>query len=83
MNEKKTMPTKISLILRIAASAYLLYLAWGLKGAPANYTGGMKVLFIAAILVFAAVGLALGGTSLLKFIRGEYDMPEGSDSKES
>lgn len=82
-NGRKNYPSKISLILRIVVSAYLLYLAWGLRGAPASHTGTQKLFFIAAIAVFAIVGAVLGGFSLRAYIKGEYDQPGGeSDSDE-
>ncbi|MBS6397915.1 MAG: hypothetical protein KH452_12340 [Clostridiales bacterium] len=74
--EKKRYPTKISLILRIAVSAYLLYIVWELRGAPASHTGGARIFFIAAMIVFAVVAVVLGGFSLRAFLNGEYDRPE-------
>lgn len=52
MEEKKrNYPTKISLILRIVVSLYLLYLVWGLREAPASHTGAERLLFIAAMIL--------------------------------
>lgn len=81
-NGRKNYPSKISLILRIVVAAYLLYLAWGLRGAPTSHTGTQKLFFAAAIVVFTIVGVVLGGFSLRAYIRGEYDQPDdknGSD----
>ena len=81
-NEKKRYPSKISLILRIVVSAYLLYLVWGLRGAPASHTGAERLLFIAAMALFTGVAVALGGFSLRAYLKGEYDRPEDEDGSE-
>lgn len=82
MNDKKKYPAKITLILRIAVALYLLYTVWGLRGAPASYTGIQHILFIAAMLVFFVVAIVLGGFSLKAFIRGEYERPEDEEDEE-
>lgn len=81
MKEEKKYPPKISLILRIVVSVYLLYLVWGLKGAPASHTGTERVFFIVAMIVFAVVAVLLGGTSLKAFIKGEYDKPDNNENE--
>lgn len=75
-NGRKNYPSKISLILRIVVSAYLIYLAWELRGAPASHTGTQKLFFMAGMAMFAIVGIVLGGLSLRAFIKGEYDQPD-------
>lgn len=77
--QKKNYPSKISLILRIVVSAYLLYLVWGLRDAPASHTGAQRLLFIAAMVVFTVVAVVLGGLSLKAFLNGEYDQSDGGD----
>lgn len=72
-------PTKTSLILRIAASVYLLYLAWSLKDAPSSHIGMESILYIVAIAVFTIVAIIIGGMSIKAFAKGEYDMPDNSD----
>jgi uncharacterized membrane protein YczE len=79
---KKNNQTRVSLILRMAVSVYLLYLAWELKGAPFSHTGVERVVFAAAVLIFTVVAVILGGFSLRAYLRGEYDLPdEGEDSE--
>lgn len=67
----------------MVVSLYLLYLVWGLKEAPASHTGGERLLFIAAMILFAAVAVVLGGTSLRAFLRGEYGQPDDGGDSES
>lgn len=76
---KKNYPSKISLILRIVVSAYLLYLAWGLRDAPGSHTGAERLLFIAAMILFTVVAVLLGGWSIKAFLKGEYDQPQEDD----
>lgn len=80
--KKKNYPSKISLILRIVVSAYLLYLVWGLREAPASHTGMERLLFTAAMIVFTAVAVVLGGTSIKAYLKGEYECPEEHDDAE-
>jgi len=81
-NKKKNYPSRMSLILRIAMSAYLLYLAWGLKEAPAKYTGIQHWIFIAAMILFTAVGIVLGGFSLKAYMNGDYAEAQEEDDQE-
>ena len=69
----------MTLILRLACGAYLLYLAWELRDAvfgPERQLG-----FILAAAVFAVIGLLLCVFSLRGLIRKEYVIP--SDEEES
>ena len=71
--------TQVTLILRLAYGAYLLYLAWELRDAvfgPERQLG-----FILAAAVFAVIGLLLCVFSLRGLIRKEYVIP--SDEEES
>ena len=71
--------TQVTLILRLACGAYLLYLAWELRDAvfgPERQLG-----FILAAAVFAVIGLLLCVFSLRGLIRQEYVIP--SDEEES
>ncbi len=79
---EKRYPPKITLIFRVLVGLYLLYTAWGLKSAPFEHTGVERIIFIIAIIVFLAVGLALSFFSAKALMRGEYDQPE-DDEEES
>ena len=71
--------TQVTLILRLACGAYLLYLAWELRDAvfgPERQLG-----FILAAAVFAVIGLLLCVFSLRGLIRKEDVIP--SDEEES
>lgn len=80
-NEKKTSkPAQITVILRMVAGAYLIYLAVGLLGEAMKATGGRQLLQIGSMLLFMAVGAVLCVWSLRKLIKGEYLHPgEGED----
>lgn len=78
-NNKKYTTTKLALILRIAVAAYLLYTVWELRGAPAAHEGAERILFIAAIIVFAIVGIVMGIFSLKALLKGEYEQPGGDE----
>ena len=67
MNTGSNNPTQLSLFLRILGGGYLVYLAWGLRGAIQD-----SPLFQVAVIVFAAVGLLLVGHSGWKLLRKEY-----------
>ena len=72
--------TQVTLILRLACGAYLLYLAWDLRDAvfgPERQLG-----FILAAAVFAVVGLLLCVFSLRGLIRREYETPDPEGTEE-
>ena len=72
-DEKKKNPTKITLVIRIAAAVYLLYLAWRLRTAPAAHEGLQKIFFIMMMIVFVVIAATVGGISLKALLNGEYD----------
>ena len=71
--------TQVTLILRLACGAYLLYLAWELRDAV--FGPEWQLGFILAAAVFAVIGLLLCVFSLRGLIRKEYVIP--SDEEES
>lgn len=76
----KHRPPQISLILRICCGAYLIYLAWDLRGAVTGALRGEEnLLFALAAAVFAVVGAFLLFFSIRALIRGEYRLPYESD----
>ncbi|MBR5510133.1 MAG: hypothetical protein IKV59_08785 [Lachnospiraceae bacterium] len=81
-DKKKKYPPKITLILRVVVAAYLLYLVWGLRSAPAAHEGAEKVIFIVAIIVFIAAAAFIGGFSLKALLNGEYDDPDAQEDAE-
>lgn len=66
------LPTQMSLVIRIAAGLYLLYLAYSMFNAQAQMQGTERVVFIGALLLFAVIGGVLIFTSLRGLQRGEY-----------
>lgn len=76
----KHRPPQISLILRALCGAYLIYLAWDLRGAAAGALRGEEnLLFLPAAVVFLVVGALLCFFSIRALIRGEYRLPYESD----
>lgn len=82
-DKKKKYPAKITLVLRIVVAAYLLYLVWGLRGAPGSHEGAEKVLFIVAMVVFVVAAVLIGGFSLKALLNGEYDDPDSQEGSEN
>lgn len=81
MNNKKNMPTQITLLLRTVVSFYLLYTVFSLRNAPVEHTGGERIFFLVAMLVFTIVAVVLGGFSIKALLKGEYQKP-GEDEEE-
>lgn len=73
MDENKKKPTKAKLVIQVIAAAYLLYLAWSLRTAPAVHEGLQKFFFIIVIIAFAAAAVVLGGLSIKALVSGEYE----------
>lgn len=65
-------PAQITVILRLAAGVYLVYLAYGLFQEYLKPVGGGELLQIGAAVLFAVFGAVLAAWSLKKFIKGEY-----------
>ena len=72
---KQNTPPQSSLILRLVAGGYLVYLAWDLRHAMAE--NGMYILAVAG---FAIAGLLLMGFALWPLIRRKnMDEPEDTE----
>lgn len=74
-------PPQASLLLRILGGGYLVYLAWDLRA-----SAGESLLFLAAIIVFAVVGLLLAVFSIRELLSSGYfrnEPEEISSSEES
>lgn len=74
-NKKKRsgLSTRMGLFFRIAAGAYLMYLAYSIYTGSGNMEGGEKIAFVASIVIFAVVGAVIIVTSLRALQRGEYE----------
>lgn len=57
-----------TLLLRLVAGGYLLYLSWDMRGGIAE-----SPLFIAAIAAFSLIGAALVIHAGMKLFRGDYE----------
>jgi hypothetical protein len=69
---KKPHLSKLTLILRIACSFYLLYLAYGLINPAMNTIGTKQVILIGAIIVFTLIAIPLGGLSIKSLVQKNY-----------
>ena len=74
MNSKKPLLPKSSLVIRLVAGMYLIYLAYELGMELWNKTseGAPVPLIIIAVILFAVFGLALTIVSGKAFIKGEF-----------
>ena len=70
--ESAAKPTQITVMLRLVAGGYLVYLAFGLLQEYLKPAGGGRVVQIGFAVFFGATGAFLAGWSLKKFIKGEY-----------
>ena len=89
MNNKKPLLPKSSLIIRLVAGMYLIYLAYelGMGLLDANAEGAPTPLIILAVIAFAVVGLILTIVSGRAFLKGEFqggimDVPETDEVEE-
>lgn len=80
-------PTQITVILRLAAGGYLVYLAFGLLQEYLKPAGGGKMVQIGCAVVFCAIGAFLAGWSLKKFIKGDYvkygEIPDDEEEEQA
>ena len=74
MNSKKPLLPKSSLVIRLVAGMYLIYLAYELGMELWNKTseGTPVPLIIIVVIIFAVFGLALTIVSGKAFIKGEF-----------
>lgn len=73
-NKKKPLLPKSSLIIRLVAGMYLIYLAYelGMGLLDATGEGAPTPLIIFAVIAFAVVGLIITITSGKAFLKGEF-----------
>lgn len=79
-------PAQITVVLRLAAGGYLVYLAFGLFKEYLKPSGGGQLMQIGAAAVFAVFGAVLAAWSLKKFMKGDYirygESPEDDGEEE-
>ena len=85
--ENAAKPTQITVILRLAAGGYLVYLAFGLLQEFLKPAGGGKMVQRGCPGLFGAIGAFLAGWSLKKFIKGEYikygEIPDDEEEEQT
>ena len=90
MKNKKPLLPKSSLIIRLVAGMYLIYLAYelGMGLLDATGDGAPTPLIIFAVIAFAVVGLIITIASGRAFLKGEFqggimDVSEGTETEET
>lgn len=73
--KKAGYPAQATVILRLAAGGYLLYLSWGLIQGIFAQAGGRRIMQAAFALFYLAFGALLAGWSAKKLIKGEFTRP--------
>lgn len=73
--DKAAYPAQVTVLLRLAAGGYLLYLSYGLIPDILAAAGGRRIILAAFVLVFAVVGALLCIWSAKKLIKGEFLRP--------
>lgn len=92
MNEEKkeeekkpgSLPSKFSLIVRVAVALYLLYTVYSLRGVTKEYSGGELVFFLIVMVLFTVIAVFLcitSGKALMtgKYVGGALDHTEGTE----
>lgn len=69
---KKNLPPKFTLTVRILVGAYLWYISYGLYGNLGGHTGNKKIIFMFFMIAFAVIGAVLIGISGYAYVRGAY-----------
>ena len=90
MKNKKPLLPKSSLIIRLVAGMYLIYLAYelGMGLLDATAEGAPTPIIILAVIAFAVVGLILAIVSGKAFLKGEFqggimDVSETAETEEN
>lgn len=71
-NTNSSKPAQVTVILRLIAGGYLVYLAYGLLQEYQKPVGGGQLLQIGAAILFFSFGVVIAGWSVLKFAKGDY-----------
>ncbi len=74
--------SKMSYTMRVLVALYLLYTVWQLRETPFTSEGTERAIFIVAIIVFLAVGVVIGYSSLKALIKKEYSENNPADIDE-
>lgn len=86
LQKKAAYPAQVTVLLRLAAGGYLLYLSYGLIPDILASTGERRIIQAVFVLIFAVVGALLLGWSAKKLIKGEFirpgQLPDDDDSEE-
>lgn len=66
------LPSKLSLIIRVMVSGYLIYTVISLGDVWNRYNGGELILYLSVMVIFGLVGLILGTISFIDLMKGKY-----------
>lgn len=86
LDKKTTYPAQATVVLRLAAGGYLLYLSYGLVRDILASTVEGGIIHGVFVVLFAIIGAILFGWSAWKLYKGEYlrpgQLPEEDSSEE-
>lgn len=86
LQKKALYPAQVTILLRLAAGGYLLYLSYGLIPGILAQTGERRIIQAVFVVIFVVVGALLLGWSAKKLLKGEFIRPgqlsEDDDSEE-
>ncbi|MBQ6786811.1 MAG: hypothetical protein IJO85_03720 [Lachnospiraceae bacterium] len=73
-NEQVTnkLPSKMSLIVRVMVSCYLIYTVYSLGDVWNRYSGGELILYLIIMVVFGLAACIMGGLAIRDLITGKY-----------
>ena len=71
-NKGNSKPAQVTVVLRLIAGGYLIYLSLGLMKEYLKPDTGGVIYQMGFALLFFAVGVFLAGWSIARFIKGEY-----------
>lgn len=79
---RRSLPTRMSLVIRIVAGVYLLYLAYSIYNNQSEVQGAERFVFGAAMILFVVFGAVIAGTSLRAMQKGEYAGGAGDSGRD-
>ncbi len=72
-NKKKNYLPKLSLYIRVAVGAFLIYEAYGISGGISKYTGKDFYVLGTFVILFAIIGVFFIISGGLHLLKGEYE----------
>lgn len=70
--KRRSLPTRMSLVIRIVAGVYLCYLAYSIYGGTGEVQGAERYIFPVTAVLFVVIGVVIAFSALRAMQRGEY-----------